>query len=359
MSTLRCLCLSLTLVGCAPERPATRPPPGATYDFTATLQHTVFDVIVPTYTDLEDNAAALHGAVRVLASAPTEAHLEAARQAWLSTRVPWEQSEGFLYGPVSDLGLDPSLDSWPVDRIQLDQVLASGLELTSSSIAANFGAGLRGFHTIEYLLWGSDEQPARAADLAARPRVLEYLIAASGALEADASTLKAAWVGDDGYGKKFAAAGSPGGVFFRQVDAVQQLLTGLTEICNEVANGKIADPYKAQDRSLEESQFSHNSIRDFADNLRSVKIIYEGSRAGVGPHSLSAFVRGQDEALDARVLSQIDAAILAIEAISSDGELFTSAISNPAKQQSIESAQDAIRALMTTLQRDVLPLIVS
>lgn len=353
------LCLSLTLVACAPEGPPLQRPPGATYDFSDTLQHTVFDVIVPTYADLAANTVALHAAARTLASAPTEANLEAARQAWLVTRVPWEQSEGFLYGPVSDLGLDPSLDSWPVDRIQLDQVLASGHELTPTSIAANYGAGLRGFHTIEYLLWGTDEQRTQAGELAARPRVLEYLVAAAGALQADAATLEGAWRGDEGYGKKFAAAGEPGAVFFRQADAVQQLLTGLTEICNEVANGKIADPYKAQDRSLEESQFSHNSIRDFADNLRSVKIVYEGSRAGVAQSSLSSFVREQDPALDARVLSQIDAAIAAIEAISGDGELFTSAISNPAKRQAIESAQDAIRALMSTLSRDVLPLVVS
>lgn len=358
MLKLSQLCLSLLLVACVPEGPSARPPPGATYAFGATLERTVFDVITPTYADLQRRAAALRAVTETLGSAPTEANLEAARAAWTATRTPWEQSEGFLYGPVSDLGLDPSLDSWPVDRIQLDQVLASGLELTAPSITANFGGGLRGFHTIEYLLWGAD-QLKPATQLAARPRELEYLVAAAGALEADATVLHAAWVGEEGYGRKFANAGSAGGVFFRQVDAVQQLLNGLIEICNEVANGKIADPYKAQDRSLEESQFSHNSIHDFADNLRSVKIVYEGSRGGVAQDSLSTFVHQQDPALDARVLAEIDAAIAAILAISSDGELFTSAITNPAKHEVIEAAQEAIRTLMTTLQRDVLSLVVT
>jgi predicted lipoprotein len=348
----------LVLFACTSDEGTADLPPGATYDFTATLAATVSDVIEPTYLDLRDHATALGVAAETLAAAPTDANLDAAKAAWVDARVAWEQSEGFLFGPVSDLGLDPSLDSWPVDRIQLDQVLGSGLALTAESIAANFGGGLRGFHTIEYLLWGADHAKT-GADLAALPRELEYLVAASGALEADGTTLYEAWVGEEGYGLKLANAGKAGGVFFRQVDAVQQLLNGLIEICNEVANGKIADPYKAQDRTLEESQFSHNSIQDFADNIRSVKFVYEGSRSGVAPNSLSAFVRQEDATLDQRILAEIDAAIAAIYAISSDGEPFGSTITNPAKSGVIEAAQEAIRKVMTTLQRDVLSLIAS
>ena len=37
---------------------------------------------------------------------------------------PWEQSEGFLFGPVETEGIDPGIDSWPVNMADLDAVLA-------------------------------------------------------------------------------------------------------------------------------------------------------------------------------------------------------------------------------------------
>ena len=76
-------------------------------------------VVIPTYTLLDDRAAALHGAAMALRATPSAATLTSAQNAWIATRVPWEQSEGFLFGPVSAAGYDPAMDSWPVDRNDL------------------------------------------------------------------------------------------------------------------------------------------------------------------------------------------------------------------------------------------------
>ena len=46
--------------------------------------------------------------------------------AWRAVRVPWEQSEAFLFG-VADLAqLDPSLDSWPLDKNGIEEIIATG-----------------------------------------------------------------------------------------------------------------------------------------------------------------------------------------------------------------------------------------
>lgn len=349
------LALSLPLLAaCGADTGASTPVPGQTYDFSGTLRGTVDQVIVPTYASLRDRAAALHDAVKTLAGAPNDAALEAARTAWRKAREPWEQSEAFLFGPVADNGFDPSLDSWPVDRVQLDQVLASGLTLSEEALVSNFAGGLRGFHTIEYLLWGPTRAKT-AAQLTARE--LQYLEAATAALATDAEGLHDAWADEGGYGDRFAAAGQSGSVFQRPTDAVEQLLRGMIDICDEVANGKIADPFKARDRQLEESQFSDNSTPDFADNLRSARNIYTGALGTPSPQSLSAFVRTFNAELDTRLTAQLDAAVTAILNISADGETFGSALTNPAKFQAIEAAQAAVRDVMTTLQREVRPLI--
>ncbi|MBM4394479.1 MAG: peptidase M75 [Deltaproteobacteria bacterium] len=324
-------------------------PGGNDYEFGPILEDTVERVILPTYKALFDDAARLEAAV---AAIETEADLQAAQEQWIATRVHWERSEAFLWGPVADLALDPALDSWPVDRVQLDQVLASGLALTPESLTGNLGGGLKGFHTIEYLLFGIGRSRT-AAQLTAAPRQVEYLRAAAGALRADAEALYLAWAPEgDAFGEAFARSGQPGGRYFSQVDAVQQLVNGCADIADEVANGKIADPYKERNPELVESQFSYNSLADFVDNVRSIRNVYEGVDGSLG---LAVFVAARDPNLDARVRAEIQAAIDAIRAISPDNDPpFRDAILDPAFNAPIEAAQAEIRTLMRTLQGDVM-----
>ena len=330
------------------------------YDYYNILESTVTSVIVPTYKDLYDAATDLHEAVEAMAADTSADNLEAARDAWKAARVPWEQSEAFLFGPVADQGLDPALDSWPVDYVQLDQVLASGLDLTADTITENLGGGLKGFHTIEYLLWGDNTKVA--ADFGDDPREVEYLVAVTESLMNDAETLYKAWESgseDDGYegfGESFYLAGQDGGRYFSQTDAVQQLINGMTDICDEVANGKIGDPFKEKDVSLVESQFSYNSIQDFTDNIRSVRNIYLGTYKDAGSPGITDFVQAKKPKLDARVRAEITAAIDAVYGIVDD-EPFKDAVTDPDNAERIEAAQDAIRAVMDTMAGPVMALL--
>lgn len=118
-------------------------------------------VVLPTYKDLKDLTAQLEQAVITLANNPTNAHFQSACNKWLEAREPWERSEAFLFGPVADKGLDPNMDSWPLDQEGIANLLKSGkwdeLEWSGDydedddGIAA--AQGLRGFHTLEYLLF--------------------------------------------------------------------------------------------------------------------------------------------------------------------------------------------------------------
>ena len=207
-------------------------------------------------------------------------------------------------------GIDPSIDSWPVNVADLDAVLASGDPLTKESIDALEGT-LKGFHTIEYLLFGVGGDKA-AVDLT--PRELEYLDAVTQSLVGAVGRLREAWdPAADDFSATVATAGEPGNsVYTSQSQAVQEIINGLIAICDEVGNGKISDPFDQQDRSLEESQFSNNSNTDFADNIRSVRNIYLGGYEGRTGTGVQALVQSEDEALDDTIVAQIDAAITAI-----------------------------------------------
>ncbi len=116
-------------------------------------------VVLPTYSSLKERNAALLNAVQYLSANRTDAAFEAACQAWLSAREPWEKSEAFLFGPVDALGLDPNMDSWPLDQDAIVNHLKSGvftdLDWSDSDSDDTIEAvqNIRGFHTLEFLLF--------------------------------------------------------------------------------------------------------------------------------------------------------------------------------------------------------------
>ena len=110
------------------------------------------NVIVKGYTNLGVEATKLATALTTLKNAPTAENIKAARTQWRATREYWEAGEGHIFGPVDTLGVDPKVDSWPVDKTQLDGAL-SGWDSELSNIDG-FPVTMKGFHAIEYLLFG-------------------------------------------------------------------------------------------------------------------------------------------------------------------------------------------------------------
>ncbi len=132
------------------------------------VENYVDAVVLPTYAQLKERTTALAAAVKNLSDARTDAAFEAACQAWLSAREPWERSEAFLFGPVDALGLDPNMDSWPLDQDAIVNHLKSGnfsdLEWGDGDDDDKVEAAqnIRGFHTLEFLLF-KDGKPRKAS----------------------------------------------------------------------------------------------------------------------------------------------------------------------------------------------------
>ena len=64
-------------------------------------------------------------------------------------------------------------------------------------------------------------------------------------------------------------------VYASKLAVVEELINGMIGIVDEVANGKIADPFGASidaiDTSKVESQYSWNSLADFTNNIQGVQ----------------------------------------------------------------------------------------
>lgn len=174
------------------------------------LESYVGNVVLPTYKDLVEKNAALHQAAKVFAATPTDENFQKCCNAWLEARTPWETSEAFLFGPVDALGLDPNMDSWPLDQEAIVNILNSG-EFDNmvwgegdDDETVEAKQGVRGFHTMEFLIFkdgkartingGNSTDAANLDYTAANAQSWgNYMVQVGKLLEQDATELYNAW----------------------------------------------------------------------------------------------------------------------------------------------------------------------
>ncbi|WP_372473793.1 imelysin family protein [Capnocytophaga sp. ARDL2] len=310
------------------------------------------DVITETYKDLNQKAIALKNSVDAFIANSSDANLQAMRKAWVDTRKPWEQSEGFLYGPVDTEGLDPALDTWPVDVNAMNDIINSNQNITAALIAANNEA--RGFHLIEFLIWGENGNK-QANEITARQK--EYLLAAAVDLQLNTQKLYDGWKASGGnFAQHFITAGVGSVLYPSQKAALEEIVEGLVTIADEVGAGKIEDPLNSEGGvpkpELEESRFSNNSKADFADNMRSIQNIYLGKYGQKDVLGLEHLLIVTNPTLDTKIKTAINEAIAAIEAIPGT---FTQAISN--NRPAVIQAQEKVTELQEILESELKPFI--
>ncbi len=303
----------------------------------------------PNYADIVSKASALNSAVQTFDANTTDGNLAAAQQAWRNVRQPWEQCEAFIFGPVEDFNYDPTLDTWPVNRVDLDSLLASSNPLGLSDIET-LPFSLKGFHPIEYLLFGNGGTKTASQFT---PREIEYLVSLTQSLYNTTADLRNSWdVNQSGnFTNELLTAGSGSTRFDTKKDAFITIVNAMVGICDEVANGKMEEPLAAQDSTLEESQFAHNSTADFKNNMTGVLNVYMGKYSADG-HGLNEIVAAKNISLDNTIQSQINTAIASFDNINSN---YGAAIYN--QQVQIHAAQDAINALKATLEEYLIEFI--
>lgn len=301
------------------------------------------------YADLALRSNTLRNAILTFNGSLTDADLAACRQYWRETRTSWERSESLLFGPVATENIDPRIDTWPVDFNDLEAQLNSGNTFDAAYITGLEDA-LKGFHPIEYLLFGADGNKTAAA-FTVRER--EYLIALANDLADLTGSLDTGWdpTVSGNYSAVLSTAGAGSAVYATQREAFEELLNAMAGICDEVANGKMGDVLLALDPSLEESPFAQNSITDFTNNIRGVENVYLGRYTTDGP-GLENFVREHSLQLDNTIKLQIAASITALGSITVP---FGRAITEQPVQ--VQQAINAINALATTLDQQLKPLV--
>lgn len=302
------------------------------------VEHTV----LPTYSAMADAAIRMrelcHGIQSKHAAGElTTNDIKAAGDAWKSARKNWELSEAFLFGPAANHNIDPHIDSWPLDKASMDNLLMQIRNGNPWSLENNGGYGLIGFHAVEYMLFelSDDGNTSLVHSTSYTPEELEYLVAVADDLCQQCVCLEACWAGTENvskekqeiledadldygenYGWEMKNAGRAGSRFKTYQESAEEIIQGCIDIADEVGNTKIGRPHlgaSQEDKNYIESPYSLNSIEDFADNIRSIKNAYLGSRAGDA--SVSDYIKSISPASDAAVRAAIENAISAIEVV--------------------------------------------
>ena len=278
--------------------------------------------------------------------------LPAVQHAWRDARVPWEQSEAFLFGPVDTDEHDPFLDTWPLNVTDLEAIIASSADIAAVELADD----VQGFHALEYLLFqdmnGKTDPAAIVAALHNDERRRAYLRRVMSEFARHTQELRDSWDPDMGnFVAELAMAGHGSMTYDSERAAMQTLLEAMIGIAAELHGPKL-DPRNpetnAPDAAYEESRYSNNSRIDFLNNVRSINNVYEGrfdqlDRTSMG---VTDFVASQNPALDAEVRMAIRDAKAAIIAIP---EPFGQSIT--AHPDAVANAIQAAMALETKLGR--------
>ncbi len=347
---------------------------GNTSERQAILSQYVNKVVVPTYKSLADASMKLSDICAELKANPTQENVQKACDKWIEARKYWELSEAFLFGAAGDYNIDPHIDSWPLQKSKLDQVLVNDeliSELDSDGAGAegysSLGYGLQGFHAIEYVIF-RDGHARDIADISKNELIFNAAVAED--LAWQTIRLEAAWAGIENvtaekkqileenelepttnYGEMMILAGEKGNVNYKsQIAGMVQILQGASDIADEVGNTKITDPVNSGNVLDVESWYSWNSIEDYTDNIRSVRNIYYGSLDGsVNANSIANYMKKVDANADTKIRTTIDNAIKEVSSIPAP-------FRNHLKKEESQKAVDACNELMNALDEAITKL---
>ena len=286
-------------------------------DAKAAVEQYVPNVIYKTYNDLASESAQLYDLLAAASAkgvnALSQAELDAICAKFLQARQSWEESEAFLYGAATDFGIDPHIDTWPLDVEALATALSNAEQVSNLEgedgigyASAKLGAELLGFHGIEFILFrdgqnrtvdalrGNEDDEAFSGKTVTGAQELIYATAVAGDLRDNCYRLIVSWNpdapkayqerceelevpvsmtgSDKTYGENMLGAAKAGSTYATWQETLSSILkAGCSNICNEVANVKMGNAHSGEDVNYIESPYSKKSFQDFIDNILSIQ----------------------------------------------------------------------------------------
>ena len=355
----------------------------------------VNNVIFPIYQSLASQTSTLFDQLveakgKFRAGTLTQGDIDKLCNTFIAARSAWEQSESFLYGAATDFGIDPHIDTWPLDRTALAKALSSAEiiedldDLDEGGIdnaRALVGEQQLGFHGIEFIIFrngknrslaalqGIEDDEAFTGRNISGEQELVFAAAVAGDLRDKCFQLEVSWLGDKApkahqerveacefpctvaggeasYGENMLGATKAGSTMSTWRGVMSTILVaGCSGICAEVAGQKIGQAYLGTDPDYIESPYSQRSYYDFFDNISSIQYSLYGNQ-GTTAHanSIMSYLQKYNATMATDLKAKLDAALSALSAAKAGTPFVVDSHSPNAK-----AAMDAINDLDDTL----------
>lgn len=379
--------------------------PLAAQDRAAVLK-TYADIGQAGYEDAHATAVKLREAVKTLIASPSAETLQAAKEAWLHARVPYQQTEVFRFGNAIVDDWEGKVNSWPLDEGMIDYVdpayggatdenplavlnvianeklMIGGQEVDATVITPELLEGslqeagaietnvATGYHAIEFLLWGQDLNGTGPGN-GARPwtdyasgdactggncdRRGAYLTAVTDLLTSDLAWMAEQW-GAEGEARKTVESDENAGI--------TAILTGMGSLSyGELAGERMRLGLMLNDPEEEHDCFSDNTYNSHYYDGMGIRNVYLGQYVGIDGRvvegaSVSDLVAAADPAVDTDLKAALNTTMMRL------GELKTVAESGMAYDQMlaadnavggavIQRAVDALVAQTKDIERAV------
>jgi putative iron-regulated protein len=346
------------------------------------------DIAAAKYEDSLITAQTLQTAVDDLIANPSAEALQAAKNAWFSARVPYQQSEVFRFGNAIVDDWEGKVNAWPLDEGLIDYVdtsyggpsdenafaalnvvasptfTLSGSEIDATNITPALLADTlheadgvesnvaTGYHAVEFLLWGQDLN-GHGVGAGNRPwtdyatddactnnncdRRAAYLKAATDLLVSDLEWMTAQWA-TDGAGRAELMSNTDAGL--------SAILTGMGSLSyGETAGERMRLGLMLNDPEEEHSCFADNTHNDHYFDGLGVQNVYLGEYVRidgslVSGASLSDLVAAKDANLDAEMQRKLSHTMMSL------GRIKTAAEAGFAYDQMLERGNAAGEALV-------------
>jgi len=365
------------------------------------------DIALAKFQDSLATAEALDQAVDKLAEKPSSEALNAARDAWLAARVPYQQTEVYRFGNAIVDEWEGKVNAWPLDEGLIDYVSAGyGTEsdenaLYTANIIANAKITINGkevdagkitpsllsdtlheaggieanvatgYHAIEFMLWGQDLNGTKSG-AGQRPhtdfdannctggncaRRVEYLQATTDLLVADLKDMVANW--EKGGAARKAVMGGEAGV--------GTILTGMGSLSyGELAGERMKLGLLLHDPEEEHDCFSDNTHNSHLYDAVGIQNVYLGSYTKLdgtkvsGP-SLAELVSSKDAKVADELKADLEATVAAMKVMAKraeDGEAYDQMIGegNAEGNAIVQTAIDGLIKQTRSIERAIAAL---
>ncbi|MER9016326.1 imelysin family protein [Mesorhizobium sp. M0898] len=380
-------------------------PANAQTDAKAVIK-TYSDIALAKYEDSLITAEALDKAVDALLAKPSAETLNAAREAWKASRVPYQQTEVYRFGNAIVDDWEGKVNSWPLDEGLIDYVAKSygtesdanalytanvianksieinGKKVDATDLTPEFLSGTlqeaggieanvaTGYHAIEFLLWGQDlhgtgpgagERPYTDYDLANCTggncdRRGQYLKSASDLLVSDLKDMVDDWK-EGGGARKTLVDGEPNA-------AISTIFTGMGSLSyGELAGERMKLGLLLHDPEEEHDCFSDNTYNSHLYDAIGIRAAYHGSYKRLdgtvveGP-SVADMVKAADPAVAKELSDKLDVTVAKMEAVKARalaGEAYDQQIGegNTEGNATVQAAIDALVDQTKSIERAV------